>query len=319
VNKSNSRISLILTYFVWFALFPLNAHAAGSSIAANKVGDVLTNVYVNMASIPSFLVAMAYIGGLILAFNAIMGFKDHVDNPEKNSLKVPYVKFICAGMLFSLPYLSNVVVNSLLAGGGEEITAGGRNNAAVGEEVDGMIYNFIVNIHGPMLHLITGFAYVSAIVFLIIGINKLVKMSSEGFKGVPPISVIGNFVVCGALFAFGDMAGTFSTSMFGDATVKTYSVISADVMANTDDALRIATVIDALMAFVALVGFIAFLRGWFVLKAVADGGGGKASMSQALTFLIGGIFAINLGELLNILQTTMGINPEDTLSFTSGG
>ncbi|HEX2753172.1 MAG TPA: hypothetical protein VHP34_08775, partial [Alphaproteobacteria bacterium] len=58
--------------------------------------------------------------------------------------------------------------------------------------------------------------------------------------------------------------------------------------------------------FVMLVGYIAFIRGWFVLKAFADGQQG-ATVAQGLTFLIGGSLAINLGELVNALQETVGI------------
>lgn len=311
MNKYNSKAFLIFSYIAWFSVSSTSAFAQGEP---STVGDLITNTYVNMQSMPGFIVAIAYISGLLLAFNSILDFKKHVDNPQQAPLKVAYTKFIGAGGLLALPYMSSVVVNTLFNEGGEQVIATGRNAAAVGEEVDGMIYNFIVDIHGPMMTLITAFAYVSAIIFLIIGINKLVKMSSEGFKGVPPMSVIGNFVVAGALFAFGDMAGSFSSSLFGDASVKTYSVISSDVLSNAEDAERIATVIDAVMAFVALVGFIAFIRGWFVLRDVSEGGG-KANLSQAIVFLIAGTIAINLGEFINIVQQTIGVDPANTLAF----
>ena len=311
--KSNDKLLFILTYFVWFITAPTTVWAQ----SANTMGDLITNTYVNMDTMPGALAVLAYVSGIVLGFNSILDFKKHIENPDNLPVQVPFAKFLGAGFLFSIPYLSTVMVGNLF---GEEansmIEATGRNTAAVGSEVDGMIYNFISNIHAPMVTLITVFAYVSAIVFLMIAIDKMVKMSQDGFKGVPPISVIGNLVVAGALFAFGDMAGVFSTSFFGDATVNTYSVISTDVMSNTEDAERIATVIDAVMGFIALVGLIAFLRGWFVLRDVAEGGEQQtATLSEALTLLIGGTLAINLGELLNILQNTIGIDPTGTLIF----
>ena len=117
---------------------------------------------------------------------------------------------------------------------------------------------------------------------------------------------IMTFVAAGALFSFGDSIGTFSTSLFGDTQVTTQSAISDEIIVDDDDRERVQTVIEGVMVFVMLVGYIAFIRGWFVLKAFADGQQG-ATVAQGLTFLFGGSLAINLGELVNALQETVGI------------
>ena len=115
------------------------------------------------------------------------------------------------------------------------------------------------------------------------------------------------FLASGALFSFGDMIGTFSTSLFGDATSSTFANISPTVISNAADAARVDSVIEAVMAFIMIVGYIAFIRGWFVLKAFADGSN-NATLAQGLTFLFGGTLAINLGELVNILQRTVNVS-----------
>jgi hypothetical protein len=123
------------------------------------------------------------------------------------------------------------------------------------------------------------------------------------------------FIASGALFSFGDSMGSFTSSIFGDANLMSNATIDPNVIANATDRGRIEKVLEGVEVFVMIVGYIAFIRGWFVLKNFADGGQGPtASLSGGLTFLFGGALAINLGELVNALQVTVGVS---SLTFTN--
>ncbi len=124
------------------------------------------------------------------------------------------------------------------------------------------------------------------------------------------------FLASGALFSFGDMMGAFSSSLFGNAEVSTMASIGTNVISNVDEAKKINAVIESVLLFIAIVGYIAFIRGWFVLKAFADGGNSSASVAQALTLLFGGALAINMGELVNVMQETVGIDAGWRLTFS---
>ncbi|MDE2336647.1 MAG: hypothetical protein KGL10_04990, partial [Alphaproteobacteria bacterium] len=146
----------------------------------------------------------------------------------------------------------------------------------------------------------------SAIALLVVGIVRLTKTEQEGPRGPAGLGTIMTFLASGALFSFGDMAGIFSNSLFGTSTAATYATISTSVI-TASDAAQVEPVIESMMIFIMIVGFIAFVRGWFVLKAFADGSS-QASLAQALTFLIGGTMAINLGQLINLLEKTVNVS-----------
>jgi hypothetical protein len=56
----------------------------------------------------------------------------------------------------------------------------------------------------------------------------------------------------------------------------------------------------------AVLGWISFIRGWFIIRDVAEGSQ-QASLMAGLTHLFGGALAINLGPVLNAAQTTLGL------------
>jgi hypothetical protein len=172
--------------------------------------------------------------------------------------------------------------------------------------LDEMVIKFVGNVSGPATYMLIGFAYLGGMFLLITGIIRLTKTAQEGARGPTGLGTLMTFVSSGALFSMGQMIGLFSGTLFGTSTVSTYANISTDVLP-ADDASLVAPIIESLMVFIMIVGFIAFIRGWFVLKAFADGSQ-QATLAQALTFLLGGTLAINLGDLVNALQQTVGVS-----------
>jgi hypothetical protein len=219
---------------------------------------------------------------------------------------------IAGGMFFSLPFMIRAVRGSLFGTGNaigfneHRVTDYTDHGALSAGGLDKMVVDVISDIAVPAELMLTAFSYLSGILLLIVGISRLTKRMEEGPRGPAGMGTIMTFVAAGALFSFGDSIGTFSSSLFGDRTVATESSIDATIITDADDRERIQAVIEGVMVFVMLVGYIAFIRGWFVLKAFADGQQG-ATVAQGLTFLIGGSLAINLGELVNALQETVGI------------
>jgi hypothetical protein len=193
------------------------------------------------------------------------------------------------------------------AGGGTaKLKFSAHAGVAGGSGMDKMIVDFVSDVFEPISYLLMAFTYIAAIALLITGIVRLTKTAQEGPRGPTGLGTIMTFLAAGAMFTFGDMMGSFSSSLFGNADVMTAAKIGTNVISDPVDAQRVAAVVEAVMGFVMIVGFIAFIRGWFVLKAFADGST-TATLAQGLTFLFGGVLAINLGELVNILQKTVGL------------
>jgi len=294
----------LMFFVVIMSLFMMSDSYAQTS---DKLGDVITRLYTSFGDFPKILTVISYMSGLLMAITGIFKFKDHVDNPQ-NPLSAGVKRFLAGGMMLSLPYMARIVEGSLMGSGGEDAVIGTTKHTlttASAGALDGMVYSFIGDIYEPVVALLRVFTYLSAIIFLIVGISRLIKTSQDGPKGPTGMGTIATFLVSGALFSAGGMMGAFTTSLFGNATVSTYANISSTVISDATDANRIAAVVESVMAFIMLVGYIAFIRGWFVIKEFADGG--NASLAQALTFLFGGVLAINLGDLINVIQASLGL------------
>jgi intracellular multiplication protein IcmC len=65
----------------------------------------------------------------------------------------------------------------------------------------------------------------------------------------------------------------------------------------------------ALVYLIQIVGLISFIRGWVYLAQGASGGQGQHTTGKALTHIIGGLLAINVVELTNILWNSFGFQP----------
>jgi hypothetical protein len=286
---------------------------AAEAAAPTTVGDMVTNATASFAKFPFILSMISYFSGLFLAIAGIFKFKDHVDNPMQNPLSAGVKRFLAGGMFLSTPFMYEAIYNTLFAGAGTQISRTGQTAGGGGGggslSLDEMVVNFMADVSHPIELLLISFSYISAIALLLVGISRLTKRLEEGPRGPAGMGTMMTFFASGALFAFGDMMGTFSSSLFGDASVQTMADIDPAVGLSAADELKVVRTIEGVMTFIMLVGYIAFIRGWFVLKSFADNGESKgASLSQGLVFLFGGTLAINLGELVNVLQATVGIS-----------
>lgn len=293
--------SVILFSAAVAVAMPYEAHA-------QTMGDVFNNVIASWNSLPKFLAMICYIAGLFLAVHSVLKFKDHVDNPNQTKISEGVKRMLAGSMFLAMPFIGSAVQGSLFSGGGSVTNLGGWGGANVDPDaLDGMVVAFISNISGPATGLLAAFCYISGIALLMVGISRLTKRMEEGPRGPAGMGTIMTFIASGMLMTLGSSVGSFVTSLFGDNDLMTQATIDPGIGLSFDDADRIATVIEGLMIFIMMVGYIAFIRGWFVLKAFADGQQG-ATLAQGLTFLFGGTLAINLGELVNVLQATVNVS-----------
>lgn len=283
-----------------------------SAFAGQKMGDVFLNVLQSWGGITNILSTLAYFLGIFLVVHGIFKFKDHVDNPSQTRLSDPMKRMFAGGMFLSLPFMLRAMRGSIFGAEnvGSNALKSSKSDAANLSDggLDKMVVDFMTNVAGPAEALLGAFSYLAAIALLLVGISRLTKKLEEGPRGPAGMGTIMTFIASGALFSFGDMMGTFANSVFGAGgnQLKTNSLVASNVINDDESRLRVEKVIDAVMVFVMLVGYIAFIRGWFVMKAFADGQQG-ATIAQGLTFLFGGALAINLGELVNVLMRTVNV------------
>jgi len=191
----------------------------------------------------------------------------------------------------------------------EGINAVGGSNfngtGATGNGLDAMMVKLIGNIWKPMQWLMSIFGYLAGILLIFIGISRLLKSEQEGARGPTGIGTLMTFLVGGCLIAANKMMGAFSNSLFGTDQVKNEGILKYTA-GMADAAAHANAVIAAIVAFVSLVGWISFLRGFFIIRGVAEGNS-QASMMAGITHLLGGAIAVNLGPIMMAVQTTLGI------------
>jgi hypothetical protein len=113
------------------------------------------------------------------------------------------------------------------------------------------------------------------------------------------------FLTAGILFSLEGIMGSFSTSLFGDNIIETYGVLdqsTGDVAVDK----HIESVISAVIAFMFIIGWVSFIRGFFIIREVSEGG--QASLMAGMTHIFGGALAVNLGPMMMAVQSTFGLN-----------
>lgn len=147
--------------------------------------------------------------------------------------------------------------------------------------------------------------YLLGVVFMVMGINSLREANEHGQRGQGSwksgfVTMLVGTVLINIPEAVTTILTTVyqSTLMNGDSPLA-YSGGSLDGNSKL--------VMGAIVKFIQFVGFLAFVRGWLILKAVGDGGGQDASMGKAITHIFGGTMAINIVATTNIISDTFGI------------
>lgn len=288
-------------------------------VVQGGIGSVMCNVVLSSDLLPGLISAISYMLGMMLSVIAVIKLKDHVLNPDRSPLSDSIKRFVAGGLFFSLPTVSSAVKTLLVGSNGEVASydqSGFSGTISTGGGLDSMVYMLVADIWEPMQILLSSFAYLAGLVFVVIGIGRLIKTAQEGPRGPSGIGTIMTFVTAGALFSLDNMMGAFSGSLFATNEVATYAMLSD----TTGDALvdsHIEAVISAVIGFMALVGWISFVRGFFILRDVAEGNG-QASLMAATTHMFGGALAVNLGPVMNAVQSTLGLTPFG-VEFSTGG
>lgn len=297
------------------------AFGAGACGQANtgtgtSIGQVVCNVVVTTDMIPGFIAGIAYLVGVGLAITALVKLKDHVLNPNQTPLSDSMKRFVAGGAFLALPIVTGATQNLVYGTGGNQLSSYEISSSAAGAGtffaqtaggygLDTMLVALVGDLLQPLMNLFGAFGYIAGLIFVVIGIGRVIKTAQEGPRGPTGIGTIMTFVTAGVLFSLDAIMGSFSTSLFGDNITETYGVLDQSTGDVAVDA-HIEGVISAITAFMFLIGWVSFIRGFFIIREVSEGG--QASLMAGLTHIFGGAIAVNLGPMLMAVQSTFGLN-----------
>jgi hypothetical protein len=143
-------------------------------------------------------------------------------------------------------------------------------------------------------------------IFLMIGVSRLIKSAQDGARGPGGMGTIMTFVVGGTLISYNELMRAFSTTLFSNPLTLTYAELQYTKGMAAAETASAHAVITAILKFVILIGLISFVRGLFIIRGVAEGNQ-QASVMAGVTHIVAGAAAVNLGPLINAVQNTLGI------------
>lgn len=197
------------------------------------------------------------------------------------------------------------VIRETIEGEGATATSGGFNGETSGVGLDAMIVALMSNILTPSMYIVGWGSWIAGLIFVFIGISRLMKTEEQGPRGPTGIGTIMTFLVAGALFSLSSILTFLNETIFGVDNISTNGTL-AYTTGLGDASNHVHAVISAIIAFSIMIGWISLVRGLFIVRGVSEGNS-QASMMAAITHLIGGVLAINLGAVINAVQATLGI------------
>jgi hypothetical protein len=282
----------------------------GNAGAVDGLGSSICQMANSSAFIPSLASAFSYLFAVVLTIWGILKIKDNVLNPQSVSIWEGISRLAAAGGFFALPYMIEVATNTIsgFLGAGNSFTNTGFLGAPTGAGLDEMMVKFTGDIFGPMLFALNLFGYTAGVILLIIGISRLLKSVQEGPRGPGGIGTIMTFMAAGAMLSMSPLLGAFSNSEFGPANgpYSTQATIAYTTGMNPAEIAHVQAVISAVLQFMIVLGVVAFLRGIYIIREVAEGNG-QASLMAGITHMVGGSLAVNLGPVMNAAQNTLGL------------
>ncbi len=283
-----------------------------SAYAAMSLGSIFCNGVQNARPFGGVFSWISYAGGVLAAVSGIHHLRLHADSPQNHRLTTPLAMLGGGAALLAMPSLLSAVITSIYgpgAGAGAQLTCT-AGPVAGGPGLDQMLRGFISNIQLPMKMVVSAAALLSGLYMVVRGLMKASKYGLD-----PKSNSIHSFLTYigfGALLiTIGDNLDMMLTSVFGTPDVAPETVINwsklSALVGGGGVSQRFIDAVNAALVFVQLIGAIAFVRGWLIMKNVVEGHS-NVTLAQGMTHILGGVAAINIYQFLIAMDYTFGTN-----------
>ena len=183
--------------------------------------------------------------------------------------------------------------------------------------MDQLLIN-LSTIVAPTANMLLTISYVLGILMLLRGIIMfktlavpLTQMSRPGEMMGPLV-----YVLVGAILIWiPSSTGSLSMSLFAGNEFETLSSLNGSqpaamtllAQATAGIQSQWAQLVDTIVLYVQLIGFIAFLRGWIIIAAAGQSSSQPGQMSKGIIHVIGGLLAINFVPLVQAVQNSLSV------------
>jgi len=315
-QRLDCRLASTLAWlgFLTLALWPASAHATGRT-DAKTLGDIICNIQSGMNSYSTLISAICYIMGAFLGVRGVLYLTERFNSQQAGmSVTTKGIAHILGGgALLSAPTFTAVLQKSLFSAtkGGTPMGTGCAGitpgKIADGASLDLVMNNLVKNISLPMFTILAGLSIAIGIFLVVRGLLKAAKYGvdprSDNVK-----SITTNLLIGAIMISIGNVLPAALLTIFGVSDPSDISKFSGldwsgvSGSASTDAA---DNAVKAGLAFVQIIGGIAFVRGWLMIKNAIEGTG-QQTVPQGITHIIGGAMCINIPLMLKVLDATFG-------------
>jgi len=296
---SQTGLVLFQAFLFYLLAVPFaSAQTVGSTIMKGSASS--------LGSTPVLLNFISYIAGFAVACVGLYKLKSHIDNPDRTPLSHGIWHLMGAGLLISLPMAAGLLQRTFklaTASGSTKTASAIALNTTGALSLDVMMIRFVQDIRTPMSFLIWALGVVLGFFFLITAFMRMARgAAQDGARGSLGSGTLMRVVIGSILISTSATADVFTNTLFGGSVMRFNGLdLGGTIAAATLDQANQA--FAAILIFIQIIGFIAFMRGFLMLRALADGNS-SISTAAAFTHIFGGAVAINISSALNVLQNT---------------
>lgn len=275
--------------------------------APQSTGDMFCEVFKNVGGMPVVLSGICYIAGAWMVVHGIYELIKHSSDPNK-PMRNGILSLGSGAMVAALPILVEWLHKSFFKGvdyqsaiGCKVKTVSGTSSAPL--PLDEMLANFVDNIHGPIIAVISAMAFIFGGAMIFYNMVKLAKFGSDP-KSSALTPILFSLLIGAMLMAVGQTMSVSLTTLFGGNEVVNYSGIAYNP-GGSFDMTRFNRAMTAVFIFLKIIGALSFVRGFFILKNAVEGAG-QATKGQAFTHVIGGTLLWNMPGFIQSLEQSIG-------------
>lgn len=291
-------------------LWPHPAAAQFGPIVAGTLGDMICNSELEMSPFANLFSVVAYCAGAAFIGQGLHMMVRYYDNPQSMRLSEPLGRIFGGAALLAAPSVAETIIETLFgfdAGGGLNICASGAvtNTDAGTIGLDTLLTNLVGNIAVPMNMLVSMAAFVIGFFMVVRGLLKASKYGTDPREN-SMTRILSNLIVGSILMVVAQDFNTLLTSLFG-APEQIADVAGWQFVQQLGASQQFINAVTDAGYFFEMVGMIAFVRGWMIIRSAAEGSG-QATMAQGITHMLGGALAMNIFGFLQIMDQTFGTN-----------
>lgn len=181
-------------------------------VFAQDINDISENIVQSTRFLPALVSGLAFLSAILIGITAILKTIDHVNNPAQTPIRVPVIRFIIGGALFSLPIIIEAALLTINGGSITNFNPLGQFSALFGaSNLIGFVtaYLTIGNVNSILNSIMISIGEIPAMVAAVGYLLGLVMVASAIYKTrdhvedpdrVPLKDVVIRYLTAGMLF-----------------------------------------------------------------------------------------------------------------------